>query len=238
MSSIVSLVWKWKGPLDNRMAPIQNKLRVGRKSTSRVVVKNLLARKTRVRVLTGQSLVYVFFTRDHGAPAPTRRIEFSIEGAGASVLVFGFNVGRTGNTNTAIELIHTHRDTRSACWIQSVLAEDARSVVDGFIRINKDAALSDAYFSHRSLLVSPRASAVTKPQLEILTNNVKAAHAAVVGRLDEDALFYVQSRGITMAEARRLTIDSFLCESLVHLEDSAVQQKVLTRIRALTRSIL
>jgi len=68
---------------------------------------------------------------------------------------------------------------------------------------------SDATLSNKNLLLSPSAEIDTKPELEIYADEVKAAHGATVGQLDERALFYLRSRGIPLAEARSLLTTAF-----------------------------
>jgi Fe-S cluster assembly scaffold protein SufB len=76
--------------------------------------------------------------------------------------------------------------------------------------MEKSAALSEAVLQDHVLLLSPEAHADSVPGLEIETLEVKAAHAATVGQVDEEELFYLQSRGLEPAEARRLIVLGFL----------------------------
>ena len=75
-----------------------------------------------------------------------------------------------------------------------------------------------------------RASIDTKPELEILADDVKCAHGASVGELDETALFYLRSRGIPTDEARRLLIEGFLREPIEDIADPALREHLLRRL--------
>ena len=72
-----------------------------------------------------------------------------------------------------------------------------------------DAQKTDAKQTNKTLLLSERAQIQTKPQLEIYNNDVKCTHAATIGRLDENALFYLRSRGVDRKTARRLLVHAF-----------------------------
>ncbi|MDQ3813642.1 MAG: Fe-S cluster assembly protein SufD [Armatimonadota bacterium] len=90
-----------------------------------------------------------------------------------------------------------------------VLDGRGRGVFNGKIFVRQDAQKTDAIQSNRSLLLSPDAEVDTKPQLEIFADDVKCTHGATVGQLDEDALFYLCTRGITPNTARDLLTHAF-----------------------------
>ena len=86
----------------------------------------------------------------------------------------------------------------------------ARARFDGRIIVNQDAQKTEAYQTNRNLLLSENAVVETLPQLEIYADDVKCSHGATVGYLDENEQFYMRSRGISLEEARRLQMLSFL----------------------------
>ena len=106
---------------------------------------------------------------------------------------------------------------------KGVMDDRAHGVFLGRIAVRPDAQKSDAQQVNRNLLLSPRAAADTKPELEILADDVKCSHGATVGDLDEEALFYLRSRGITADDARRLLIEAFATDALDRVEDLAVR---------------
>ncbi len=94
-------------------------------------------------------------------------------------------------------------------FYRGIIADQARAVFNGRVLVQKDAQQTDAHQENHNLLLSSDAEIDTKPQLEIYANEVKCAHGATVGQLDDEALFYLQSRGISQAKARNLLINAF-----------------------------
>ena len=92
---------------------------------------------------------------------------------------------------------------------KGILADQARGVFNGKIYVRQDAQKTDAKQTNQTLLLSDDATINTKPQLEIYADDVKCTHGATVGQLDEEALFYLRSRGISRSEARRILTFAF-----------------------------
>lgn len=101
---------------------------------------------------------------------------------------------------------------------KGVVDDRAHGVFLGRVAVRPDAQRSDAQQTNRNLLLSRRAAVDTKPELEILADDVKCSHGATVGDLDEAALFYLRARGIPEAEARRILIEAFAMEALDRVE--------------------
>jgi Fe-S cluster assembly protein SufD len=80
--------------------------------------------------------------------------------------------------------------------------------------VHKDAQKTDAKQTNRNLLLSDQAQIDTKPQLEIYADDVKCTHGATIGQLDENAVFYLRSRGISLESARALLLFAFTSEIL------------------------
>ncbi len=92
-----------------------------------------------------------------------------------------------------------------------VVVEDGGSIkLKGKILIQKDAVGADAFLRLKVMLLGENAKAEVDPELEILTNDVKASHAAFVGQIDEEQLFYLMSRGIDRQNAIKLMVEAFL----------------------------
>ncbi|MGD9902658.1 MAG: Fe-S cluster assembly protein SufD [Vicinamibacterales bacterium] len=97
---------------------------------------------------------------------------------------------------------------------KGILAGVARAVFNGRILVRPDAQKTDAKQTNRALLLSDTAQVNSNPQLEIFADDVKCTHGAAVGQLDEDALFYLQARGLPPDEARDLLLHAFAGEVL------------------------
>ncbi|MFN4285038.1 MAG: Fe-S cluster assembly protein SufD [Lacibacter sp.] len=101
---------------------------------------------------------------------------------------------------------------------KGIVDENATSVFNGKIFVRPDAQKTNAYQSNKNILLSDAASVNTKPQLEIFADDVKCSHGCTVGRLDEDALFYLKARGIGDKEAKALLLHAFAGEILDKIE--------------------
>jgi Fe-S cluster assembly protein SufD len=95
---------------------------------------------------------------------------------------------------------------------KGVLDDHASAVFAGKVLVRVDAQKTDARQANHNLLLSDHAVATAKPMLEILADDVKCAHGATVGQIDEDALFYLRSRGIGLDEARTVLVKAFASE--------------------------
>ena len=120
----------------------------------------------------------------------------------------------TGNqlsdTHSALALNYPHSNSNQLQ--KNIIADKAHGVFNGKIFVPKPAQLTDASQLNRNLLLSPQAKVDTKPQLEITADNVKCAHGATVSQLEDDEIFYLQSRGIDENSARHLLINAFAAE--------------------------
>ncbi|MEZ4703921.1 MAG: Fe-S cluster assembly protein SufD [Bdellovibrionota bacterium] len=95
---------------------------------------------------------------------------------------------------------------------KGVLADQSHAVFEGRIKVHEGAQKTDSQQMNRNLLLSDEAKVDTAPQLEIFADDVKCAHGATIGKLDEEQLFYLQSRGIDRAQATQLLIGAFVGE--------------------------
>jgi Fe-S cluster assembly protein SufD len=121
---------------------------------------------------------------------------------------------------------------------KSVLDGRAHGAFLGSIAVRPAGQQTDAQQVSRNLLLSPRASVDTKPELEILADDVKCSHGATVGDLDPDQLFYLRSRGFAEDEARRLLVEAFLNEAVDRVGDQALREHVAAHLsRALAASM-
>jgi len=119
---------------------------------------------------------------------------------------------RLVDNHTTIDHAMPHCGSREI--YKGILADRARGVFNGKIIVRADAQKTDAKQTNRALLLSEDAQINSKPELEIFANDVKCTHGAAVGQLDEDAVFYLRSRGLGLAEARRMLIHAFLGDVL------------------------
>ncbi|MBI2310183.1 SufD family Fe-S cluster assembly protein [Candidatus Collierbacteria bacterium] len=109
-----------------------------------------------------------------------------------------------------IEIIHAAPNTSSRTNIKGVVDGSARTSVFGTIKVLPEAKGTEAFLEERILLVSENAKAEAVPNLEIETDEVKCSHAATVGKIDEEEIFYLQNRGIKLKQAKDMIAEGFL----------------------------
>jgi Fe-S cluster assembly protein SufD len=134
--------------------------------------------------------------------------------------------------DTQLAIRHQALNTTSSSNWRGVANDRARGVFRGAIVVAPGADGSDASLSNKNLLLSASAEIDTKPELEIYADEVKAAHGATVGQLDERSLFYLRSRGIPQAEARALLTTAFCRAVLDDLPNETLREHLSTLLIA------
>lgn len=136
------------------------------------------------------------------------------------------------HADTHLDVRHLARDTTCDIAWRGVADQRARGIFHGAITVAAGADGSDAQLSNKNLLLSPNAEIDTQPVLEIYADEVKAAHGATVGQIDERALFYLRSRGIPQADARRMLVTAFCQAMLDGIADPALRAHLVQGVRA------
>lgn len=109
---------------------------------------------------------------------------------------------------------------------KGVMDGESTGVFNGKILVRPDAQKTNAFQSNKNVLLSEKASVNTKPQLEIFADDVKCSHGATIGRLDEDALFYIRSRGLSEKDARALLTLAFASEVATFIKNEPIRAAV------------
>jgi Fe-S cluster assembly protein SufD len=139
------------------------------------------------------------------------RVVLAAEGADCTLNGLAVSAGRQHiDSHTVIDHARPHGTSREL--YKGVLDDSSRGVFDGVIIVRPDAQKTDARQENRNLLLSEDALVDSKPTLQILNDDVKCSHAATIGQLDEDSLFYLRSRGITEDAARSLLVHAFMSD--------------------------
>ncbi|TKK69191.1 Fe-S cluster assembly protein SufD [Ilyomonas limi] len=128
------------------------------------------------------------------------------------------------DNHTVVDNVKPHCQSNEL--YKGAVDDNATAVFNGKIFVQKDAQKTNAYQSNKNLLLSNNATVNTKPQLEIFADDVKCSHGCTVGQLDEEALFYLRSRGISEAAAKSLLIHAFAVDILGHIKPEAIRQHV------------
>ncbi|MEA5516297.1 Fe-S cluster assembly protein SufD [Nodularia sp. UHCC 0506] len=138
---------------------------------------------------------------------------------------------QVADTHSAIALNHPH--STSTQLHKCIVGDRAHAVFNGKVFVPKAAQLTNAGQLNRNLLLSSKARVDTKPQLEITADNVKCAHGATVSQLEDDEIFYLQSRGINEDDARKLLINAFAAEIINQIPVKSLQAVLLNTVNSL-----
>ena len=128
------------------------------------------------------------------------------------------------DNQTTIDHAQPHCDSHEL--YKGILNGRSRAVFNGKIIVRLDAQKTDAKQSNKTLLLSEDAQITTKPQLQIFADDVKCTHGATVGQLDQDALFYLRSRGLARDQARQLLTHAFAADLLGHIKVDAIRSQL------------
>jgi Fe-S cluster assembly protein SufD len=147
-----------------------------------------------------------------------------LAGEGGECLINGLFVGGgRQHLDNYMHVEHASPHCSSRQFYNGILDGHAHGVFHGRIVVHKDAQKTDAKQTNRNLLLSDDAQIDTKPQLEIYADDVKCTHGATIGQIEENALFYLQSRGIDEISARRLLLLAFASECLDRMQSGVAR---------------
>ena len=161
---------------------------------------------------------YRMFVAPLGSGLCRNEVDVDLAATDAVARLAGTALARaTQHIDTTIRIEHSMPRGTSGQEFKNVVDGHAHAVFQGRIRVAPDAQKTDAQQISRSLLLSSTAAADTKPELEILADDVKCSHGATIGDLDEEGLFYLRARGVGETEARKMLIDAFIGELIEHI---------------------
>lgn len=154
-------------------------------------------------------------------------------GEGGECLINGLFIGNGRQHLDNYMLVeHAQPHCGSRQFYNGILDGSSHGVFHGRIVVHKDAQKTDAKQTNRNLLLSDQAQIDTKPQLEIYADDVKCTHGATIGQIEENALFYLRSRGIDEISARRLLLMAFASECLDRMKEGPARQHIESLIHA------
>ncbi len=179
----------------------------------------------------GEKALYDGFGLSIGSKLSRNELSLRLEGSFADARVNGSYLmrGKQHCDNTTL-IEHCVPDTSCCEIFKGALTDKGRGVFQGKLHVHPDAQRTDGYQLSRALLLSDEAEVDAKPELEIYADDVKCSHGSTAGSLDETALFYLRSRGIPYAAARRLLVESFLGEVVEQMISEDLQGAFMERI--------
>jgi Fe-S cluster assembly protein SufD len=168
-----------------------------------------------------------------GAALARCEVEVALAGEGAECALYGLYAAGGGQiTDNRTDVEHAEPHCTSNQLYKGILAGRAHGVFNGKVLVAPNAQKTDAHQTNRNLLLSDAALADTNPQLEIYADDVRCTHGATIGRLDETALFYLQSRGIDAVAGREILTHAFARDAVAHAEPAALREALENWIAA------
>jgi Fe-S cluster assembly protein SufD len=148
-----------------------------------------------------------------------------LDGEGVDCTLNGLYVGRGTqliDNHTTIDHAMPHCSSHEV--YKGILSDQSRGVFNGKIIVRPDAQKTDAKQTNKALLLSDEANINTKPELEIFANDVKCTHGAAIGQLDDDAMFYLRSRGLSISDSRAMLIHAFAGDILNRVKVAPIRK--------------
>ncbi|MEO1445799.1 MAG: Fe-S cluster assembly protein SufD, partial [Cyanobacteria bacterium J06635_11] len=168
---------------------------------------------------------------DLGGQLARHHHEIYQQGAQTDTHLYGLSAlgnRQLADTHSLVALRHPHS---TATQIQKNIVDDrAQSVFNGKVYVAREAQFTDASQLNRNLMLSSKARVDTKPELDIVADNVKCAHGATVSQLQADEVFYLQSRGIAADQAQRLLLYGFAMEIIDKISIKTLRQNLSDRM--------
>lgn len=166
-------------------------------------------------------------------PGPRQDLRVHLAEPGAAISAHGVFAVTQGQLHNELRLVHEAPHCTSRAYYRGVVGAGGKAVFNGTVEVLPQAQKSDSELRIANLLLSPKAECNAKPELQIHADDVKCAHGATFGQLDENALFYLRSRGIAHAQARHMLINAFAESILDQVKDAAVRELAAQRLHQL-----
>lgn len=167
------------------------------------------------------------FSLSFGSAIARNDFNVKLDGENIENHLFGLYLG---NGNQHIDhhtfIHHAQPNCMSNELYKGILDDRATGVFSGKILVDKIAQKTNAFQSNKSVLLSDEASVDTKPQLEIYADDVKCSHGATVGKLNDEAFFYIRSRGVPEESARSMLIRAFVDDVISEIKIDQLQEKI------------
>lgn len=170
-------------------------------------------------------------TLDIGSHMARHETTLNFNGTGAKNHIHNIVLAQgKQHIDNAVFINHNQPHCESGVCVRNVVDDKAQAVFQGKFYVAKDAQQTDAEMLCRNLLLSDHARASAKPELEIYADDVKCAHGATTGKLDDAALFYLQSRGIAPRAAKSLLTYGFVANLLENIKDEDLHEQLTNLI--------
>lgn len=204
---------------------------VGKEAALRLYILSALAlggtRSLKATLEIGPNAKLAFFDAHVSEGSYCLDADIHLRGVGSELSYAGIHQLRgTGRSATNLTIGHEAAHTTSKQEFRGIYAGFSKGLFLGKVVVGEEAPESSAMQLYKAVLLSENAEAKTRPQLEINNRHIKASHGASIGKLDENALFYLCSRGLSMKEAKSLLVRSMAAEILAHMGEDALARFV------------
>src|SRR3989338_10029260 len=165
---------------------------------------------------------HIFFISNYSGT-----INIDIDSINAEVYIYGVYIGRNKDhfkLNTIQH--HLSGNNISDLLVKGVFFDESKFIYEGLIRIDKNAQKSNAYQKNQNLIMSPSVFVDSRPFLEILANDVRCTHGSTTGKLDQEQLYYLETRGISKNQAQRLLIEGFINDIFLRMESIGLSENL------------
>lgn len=155
------------------------------------------------------------------------QLDVIVEGSNCSTEMNGAYLGTEKqhmDNHTHVDQMYSHCITNEL--YKGVMDDQSTGVFNGMILVRPDAQKIEAYQSNKNILLSDKANVYSKPELEIYADDVRCSHGSTIGALDQEAVFYLQTRGLGKEKAEQLLIAAFIGDVLEKVENEAVRKKI------------
>jgi len=192
--------------------------------------QSLFFRNARARGGRDSSLKH--FDAAFGGRLVKTRIETGLAGRGAEAYLDGVYFCREGQSMD-LRTVQRHQSPQatSRAYYKGAVASGGRTVYQGLIEVDEGASGTDAYLTNRNLILGDAARSDSIPTLRIGNNDVRCSHGSTTGRLSEEELFYLESRGLSRAEAREMLVVGYF-EDLLSRAPELYREGALDRVRS------
>ena len=164
-------------------------------------------------------------------------VKFNGENCEANVMGV-YLVDKTQHVDNQVFIDHAYPNCTSNELFKGILDDSARAVFNGHILVRRNAQKTIAYQNNKNILLTDKAVVNSKPFLEIYADDVKCSHGATVGQLDQNAMFYLRSRGIGIGNARLLLLYAFAAEVINHIKIDPLKNRIDDMIKKRLRGEL
>ena len=154
-------------------------------------------------------------------------IRVDLVGKGAQADIGGLYIPKPDSVvDYNLKMNHLAKKTFSNQFFRGILEENSRASFTGLVKIEKGCTNSKSQQANNNLLLSEKAQIKSDPQLEIYCNDVECSHGSTVGQFDDNALFYLCSRGITKEYAKKMLLEAFCIDILDRVNNPLIQSVV------------